>query len=94
MTTVYLVVGMAGSYDDHVIWPVMAYHDESLALEHVNRATKRASEIGRWISPSGNCYSVARLQGESLPKNEFDPDMMKSSYPTNYAYWKVLLSNE
>lgn len=81
MKMLHIVMGTTGEYSDRSEWPVVAYHDETLAMEHVRLATRRAKEI----------FAVYDRQnyGVELPKNEYDADMQMQYTGTDYFIYVV-----
>ena len=100
---VYLVQGVAGSYDGHSEWQIAVYIDEKDAAEHVAKATEAFEKL--WDEASGevpddsygygidfNKYSNLSnklLTGETA--NPWDPYMHVDFTGTKYSYRKVRL---
>ncbi|GAJ16633.1 unnamed protein product, partial [marine sediment metagenome] len=48
---IYVVIGMAGEYEDRMEWPIVAFSKENSAIKYVEKATRRAEE---WFDIVGN----------------------------------------
>lgn len=81
---VYVVMGTTGEYSDRTEWPVCAYLEESLAQEHITKATARAKEIEVL---RGDRY----LRAPDGVVNEYDPDMSMDYTGTDYYCIEVEL---
>lgn len=66
---VYLVTAMAGEYEGRRQWPVAAYTDRELAVEHARLAQEEERRLGAWLDADENCD--ARFAG-SCPRNAYD----------------------
>jgi len=79
---IYLIVGATGEYSSHMEWPVVAYDDEAVARDHVDRAKARADQI------------QAGKERYETPKeaNEWDPKMSMDYTGTDYCLHEIVLN--
>lgn len=78
-STVYMVVGFTGEYDDYTEWSVLAYHSKKAAEAHVIRAKAWAKENGvDWVSCKEGCSLPWSERNDLI--NPYDPHMFNISY--------------
>ena len=79
MSTIYLVTGESGEYDDHRTWLVVAYTDRAAAESHAARANQASTAIDRqrdefYSGHQDELDVFDRLQAMTV--NEHDPGMV------------------
>lgn len=74
MKMIFIVKGWTGEYSDRTEWPVAAYEDEKMAVEHAQLATNRAKEL----------YVTFHANEDYYGKNEYDPQMDMDANGTDY----------
>lgn len=78
---IWVVMGSTGEYSDHTEWSICYYADETLAQNHVDRATECAQP---WVLERANGRS-------SIPRgaNPWDPFMVIDYTGVNYYVYGV-----
>lgn len=86
MEKIYIVMGSAGEYSDHITWQVAAYNTEDEAKKHVEKAAERFRELN--LEYHEDVYSIP--QGE----NEYDSCMHVDYTGTRYYVKEVNLYHD
>lgn len=86
MEKIYIVMGSAGEYSDHITWQVAAYNTEDEAEKHVEKAAERFRELN--LKYHEDIYAIPK--GE----NEYDPHMRVDYTGTRYYVEEVNLYHD
>ena len=92
MTTLYVVYGHAGDYEDEGEWPVCGYADIDLAVEHVAKANAWATAFyDRHPNvPEQHLYDLHRAN-----PNPYDKAMgICCATRTDYDFWQIDVRTE
>jgi hypothetical protein len=81
-STIYIVYGRCGEYEDREEWTVKAYRSEDAAAAHVEAATARVAELDYKRSyPNADVFQTHM--------GELDPGGMTDFYGTEYNYFAM-----
>ena len=85
-SNIYVVVGTTGEYSDRIEWPVIAYHSEVEAEEHVKAAS-------RWLEQNVVPNRPYRPRLPDGVKNPYDPEMELDYTGTKWFIYTVPIAS-